>query len=292
MATESITMREGLGFAMSRGLLLLFCASFIGGCAPLFTLNQRVSYSEKIAYNGGFAKETIKTKTFNLISYTRFSHGKELTVYIEGDGYAWISKSRPSGDPTPKDPVALKLASIDGAENVAYLARPCQYVRPEAEPHYNAEYWTNRRFSEEVIDSMDEAISELASLSKAKKIHLVGFSGGAAVAVLLASKRDDIASIRTVAGNLNIEAVSRYHGVSQLTGSLNPAEYAEKIKKIPQTHYVSDRDRIVPAFIAEDFVKIMGNPDSAKVVVVKGCAHTKGWTNVWLSLLEDLASLD
>ena len=52
-----------------------------------------------------------------------------VNIYIEGDGRAWLNKNRPSLDPTPKNSLALKLAEIDPAPNVIYLARPCQYSK-------------------------------------------------------------------------------------------------------------------------------------------------------------------
>ena len=51
----------------------------------------------------------------------------EVHVYIEGDGYAWATTTDPSDDPTPINPLALRLAAVDDAPNVLYLARPCQF---------------------------------------------------------------------------------------------------------------------------------------------------------------------
>ena len=62
---------------------------------------------------------------------------------------------------------------------------------------------------------MNEAIDFLIKKYQAGKIELVGYSGGGAVALLLAVRRHDIVSVRTVAGNLNPEAVNQYHKVSE-----------------------------------------------------------------------------
>jgi len=39
---------------------------------------------------------------------------------------AWLAVPRPSQDPTPVDPLALRLALVQPTGNAAYLARPCQ----------------------------------------------------------------------------------------------------------------------------------------------------------------------
>jgi len=74
-----------------------------------------------------------------------------LTIYIEGDGLSWIDASTPSNEPTPMDPLALKLALRDDAPS-AYLARPCQYVAEDRKKSCAQKYWTYSRFSEEVIE--------------------------------------------------------------------------------------------------------------------------------------------
>ena len=54
--------------------------------------------------------------------------GNDLNIYLEGDGLAWVSRREPSRDPTPDNPIGLRLAAIDPAPNVIWLARPCQYT--------------------------------------------------------------------------------------------------------------------------------------------------------------------
>jgi hypothetical protein len=49
-----------------------------------------------------------------------------LTVYIEGDGFAWLSRSQASYDPSPLNPVGLELALRHPLGESAYLARTCQ----------------------------------------------------------------------------------------------------------------------------------------------------------------------
>ncbi|MEI8348975.1 MAG: alpha/beta hydrolase [Candidatus Omnitrophota bacterium] len=249
------------------------------GCATLPNAGQ-------FAQSHGFEKKYLKTTHFSLASQYRFAKvGEPITIYIEGDGCAWVNRNQVSSDPTPKNQLVLALAAIDPASNVAYLARPGQY--PESgKPDCALTYWTDKRFSEEVVSSMNEAIDQLAFRVQANKINLVGYSGGAAVAVLIASRRNDVISLRTIAGNLDPNALNRYHKVSELKNALNPMDVAEKVKNIPQRHFVGSQDKIVPVFIAESFVKRMGEKNILLVIVVDGATHATGWLKQWKKLLD------
>ena len=50
--------------------------------------------------------------------------GQDLSIYLEGDGLAWVSRTEASRDPTPDNPIGLRLAAIDPAPNVVWIARP------------------------------------------------------------------------------------------------------------------------------------------------------------------------
>ena len=76
-----------------------------------------------------------------------------LTVYIEGDGFAWATRSRPSFNPTPKRPMGLELALGHPGGNVAYLARPCQFVGETEFRGCTPLAWTHARFSEAAVAS-------------------------------------------------------------------------------------------------------------------------------------------
>ncbi|MBP6700397.1 MAG: hypothetical protein KA135_04085, partial [Halioglobus sp.] len=126
-----------------------------------------------------------------------------VTVYIEGDGLAWVSSRRPSENPTPGDPMALKLALAQPAGNVVYLARPCQYVDTDTQPQCRQNFWTEGRFSEPVIRSTSDALDAIKKHYDSEAVSLIGYSGGGAVAVLVAARREDVRQIITVAGNLD-----------------------------------------------------------------------------------------
>ena len=262
-------MKQGIQIAA----VMLVAASILG-CATI-----------DIAGKAGFTKEYIKAGDFTLLSYQRFNKlSGTINIYIEGDGRAWEAKHRLSDDPTPSNPVALKLAALDPADNVVYIARPGQYS-PTGIPECNSKYWSGYRFAPEVINSFNIAIDILKEKSRAKYVKLIGYSGGGAIAVLVASKRSDVNALVTVAGNLNPKAFCAYHQISELDGSMDPMDVAQKLAYIPQRHFVGSRDKVVPLAIAESFVKMEGDKDYECITVVDDVSHNNGWQKHWKELL-------
>lgn len=255
------------------------------GCASIGCPGDRHEAADRVAAAGNFTKYSIQTNGFTLTAYGRFSRpGADLTVYIEGDGCAWISPARLSTDPTPARSLVLQMTALDRAANVAYLARPGQYGG-DAPGGCDPLYWSDRRFSPEVVEAMSEAMDRLRTAACSERVHLVGYSGGAAIAVLVASRRNDIASLRTVAGNLDTEAVNRHHGVTPLTGSLNPIDDARRVGGLPQRHFAGAKDSVVPPFIARSFLRQAGDPDDRRLVILKDVSHSRGWLEAWGELL-------
>jgi dienelactone hydrolase len=272
-----------VGHLTQSSLLIFIFSAIISGCVSL----DRRELAREVAHEGRFRSSVIKTDFFDLLSYSRFTKPhKALTVYIEGDGLAWINRHTLSKDPTPRNPLALRLASFDSASNVAYLGRPCQYVEKSQRRNCNTSYWSKARFSEEVIASSNQAIEQLKKKAQASSVNIVGFSGGGGVGVLVAARRDDVDSVRTIAGNLDHSAFTSHHKVTPLKDSLNPADMAKKLYKTAQIHFVGNKDKIIPAFIADGFVKSQGGQSCAKVVQVAGMKHNGEWEKVWPGMLQ------
>lgn len=266
-------------------LLLSFGLLLATGCATLSPQNGRYAAADRVAAAAGFRKAYIKTASFTLTAYMRYaSQGDPLHIYIEGDGAAWRSRTWLSDDPTPETPLVPELASLDPAPNVAYLARPGQYAATGI-PDCDAAYWSEKRFAAEVIAAINEAINILREQARAKEIHLIGYSGGAAISILIAAQRGDVTSLRTVAGNLDPEAVNHYHQVSPLKDSLNPLDVAEKLRAIPQRHFVGARDTVVPLQIAQSFLKRTGHQNGSEITIVEDAGHARGWREQWKTLL-------
>lgn len=260
-------------------LLLTACAS------------NHVQYDEngfQLARQAGFESTMVKTEHFDLTAFIRLgSENAPIHLYIEGDGFAWVTKYQLSADPTPHEPIALKLAIQDMHPNVVYLARPCQYRQTDRV--CDSAYWSNRRFSMEVIHSMNQAVSLLNP--KSQTIDLIGYSGGAAIAVLIAAQRKDIESIRTVAGNLDHGFVNRSHRVALMLESLNAIDVAAKLEKIPQVHFVGNADQVIPAGTAERFVAKLPDKHCAQVMRVQA-NHQQSWDTQWRQLLQVMPRCD
>jgi hypothetical protein len=105
--------------------------------------------------------------------------------------------------------------------------------------------------------------------------------------MLIAAERNDIASIRTVAGNIDHAAFTSLHRVTPLRHSLDPASVAWRIRKIPQWHFFGDRDKIVPKSIGDSYLSKGGESHCAKIRALAEVTHNKGWDQVWRNLLEE-----
>lgn len=264
---------------------LVVIAFVLQGCAR-FSVESRVANADVMAEQAGWKKETLHTEYFAIRSYSpsfdENALSDSLTIYIEGDGLAWISRTRPSSNPTPINPLALSLAMKDQGRAV-YLGRPCQYVEDK---HCARKYWTSERFAPEVVDSMDDAVSQLKAKMQASKLVLVGYSGGGAIAALVAARRHDVIRLVTVAGNLDPQKWTQLLNVTPLTGSLNPADYWEKLVNIPQLHLVGGNDITVPLFVAESYQARFPDGKKPPIKIVAGFDHHCCWSTQWPELIE------
>lgn len=270
-------------------LLLTACAGTgTGGSASVS--RERVILAQNIMAQSGMSENLWHAPLFSLYGAVHpqsadtspKNRSDTLRIYIEGDGLAYMSRNRYSPDPTPTDPVALRLATADPSQDVIWLARPCQYHKG---PHCNRKYWTSHRFAPEVIATYDHVLNRIKAETGAQSFELVGFSGGAAIAVLLTAKRDDIANIRTAAGNIDNAALIAHHDVSPMPHSLNPGDAAAQIADIPQYHFVGVRDEIVPPAISTAYMRKAGDTGCIKQHIVPNSTHTDGWGNQWRALL-------
>ncbi|MDB6052001.1 MAG: Alpha/beta hydrolase [Pseudomonas sp.] len=269
-----------------RGLLVSLFIFSLGGCvdAPgIADLDQR---ADRLAKSSGLIRGQVQTDSFVLTSFYQITRPDlPLTVYIEGDGFSWRTRSQPSTNPTPHKPIGLELASVDPAPNRLYLARPCQYTPMAANPGCVVSYWTNKRFAEDVVVAMNQAVSYYARQVPGQRINLVGYSGGGAIAVLVAARRQDVATLRTVAGNLDTAEFNRLHRVTPMPESLNAIDVASQISSVPQIHYYGSEDRVVPEIIAQRFANSTGDR-CTQIRSVPGMGHNSDWAKVWLGLLK------
>lgn len=279
-------------FMIQRLISLVLSGLLVAGCASTSPQARREKTDSLISKHG-WQKVMLDAGYFALAGYVpqRFgavsSRAATLTVYIEGDGFAFRAR-QPSEDPTPLNPLALELAIRHGEvfpdKTVAYLARPCQYVTGADALHCNDQYWATHRFSPEVIVSTNKALDQLKQRAGASSLVLVGYSGGGAVAALVAARRSDVTRLVTVAGTLDHRAWTSLHKVSPMDGSLNPADVWQKLQDIPQIHFVGAKDTIMPVAVAEAYRSRFPVAKRPEVQVVPDFDHECCWAERWSSL--------
>lgn len=263
---------------------------FAFGCTSTSPQLRR-QHAERLGSAQGWEQVKLPAGDFVLIGYVpKLSSNSaprvdQLTVYIEGDGFAWRSRRQPSEDPTPLEPVALELALKHSNRSTttpaAYLARPCQYVEGADARRCDEHYWTTRRFAPEVIVATDRALDALKQRHGAKSLVLVGYSGGGVVAALIAARRTDVARLVTVAAPLDHRAWTTLHNVTALDGSLNPADLAAKLQAIPQVHFVGAKDTVVPVAVAEAYRARFQSAKRPEIRVIPDFNHTCCWAERW-----------
>lgn len=246
---------------------------------------------DALAATAHWQKIRLPTTHFILSAYVAEQPpaGAVLTVYIEGDGLAWLTRSQPSDDPTPGKPLALTLALQHRQGPAAYLSRPCQNVAEEDKKNCRQEYWSQRRFAPETIDASNAAIDALKARHQTTKLVLIGYSGGGAVAALVAARRSDVIRLITVAGNLDSDKWTRMQKIAPLSGSLNPADAAERLQDIPQLHWVGGKDRIISEEIVASYLQRFPPSQRPGLKVIADFDHVCCWARDWPKLMPELA---
>lgn len=277
----------GLSVLASLGLSACFTAPYL-----------REDAAKRISAPAWMIDRKIEANGYALTAYERMHERyADANLYIEGDGITWMNGKRVSLNPTPVNPVALHMAAHDRAKNVAYLARPCQYVNigkyytmDEPDRLCNQEAWTDSRFSREVLDAMNVAIDEIKKRYDIQNFNLIGYDGGGAIAALLAAERKDVISLRTVAANLDTEAYAKIHGIVPFGKSLNPSDVAPQLTRMPQHHYIGGQDKITPPTILHSYLQALGNTNCADYTFIQEAEHEAGWVEKWPDLLGKLPS--
>lgn len=264
-----------------QGTLLISLSLLFAGCVSV----PAQTAAEQIAAGGGLISENISTTTFTIATWRRITPPVDsLRVYIEGDGFAWKSRTKPSDDPTPRNPVGLALAATDIHQNVLYLARPCQFIGPPLPANCSVNIWTQDRFSPAVVEAMDAALSQVVQRYPGVKLDLVGYSGGGNIAALLATHRTDVRSLRTVAGNLDVAYVNALHHVTPMPTALSASDVAPALRALPQVHYSGEADTTVPPVVARRFQQAVGGK-CIQIKEVHGMGHGSDWATIWPQLL-------
>ncbi len=261
------------------GLLALCWLAVLGGCPAGRLHQQRI---ESFATAHGMVSHLTQGQGFQHLIYTRgdLVAARRVRIYLEGDGLPWVNRHRIAPDPTPRDPLALRLMARDPLPAL-YVGRPCYHGLSNADRCWPW-LWTQGRYSEEVVVSMLRAIERQLPPAGSRRLTLIGYSGGGVLALLIAERLQGVDSLVTIAANLDIDAWADRQGYSRLTGSLNPATRPPLEPGISQLHLIGERDdRVPPATLSRFLAR---NPD-AGARVFRGFDHRCCWVEVWPSIL-------
>jgi hypothetical protein len=258
-----------LRFALESALAMVV----VGGCA---SPGERI---EQRARDAGLELVHITAGEFPSFVYLKRSAepNTPLTIYIESDGIPWRDGRHPSNDPTTREPLALELLIRSPAPS-AYVTRPCYQGLRSAK--CNVELWTGGRYSAQVVDSMVATVRETQRLSGASNVSLVGYSGGGAVAVLIAERLDNVASLTTIAANLDTDAWTEHHKYLPMSQSLNPA-LSERPHPWPELHLGGANDTVVPASTT---ARYFARYPRAQQRTIEGFDHVCCWVRDWAQI--------
>ncbi len=246
--------------------LLAFATVFMSGCL-LTPEPMRIEVAKRVAHPAWMVGRTIPADPFALTAYERIhNRGGIANIYIEGNGDG--SDLDFENKPTPKNPVALHLATKDKAENVIYIARPCQYSGMlDKEEECPQSYWNEKIYYPEVFRAFNLALDEIRSRYGIRQFNLIAFDGGAVIAARLAAHRNDVLSLRSVAGKLDhIDDVA-------------------SLKDVPQHHFIGGQDEVVSPAALHDYMQKVTPTQCAGYTFIQEASHREGWVDKWPELL-------
>jgi pimeloyl-ACP methyl ester carboxylesterase len=243
-----------------------------------------VQHAERIANRGGMQALHLHGTHFDHVAYfSGRNGGRQLAVFIEGDGTPWIEDgTRVATDPTPRNPLALRLA-LRTPGPVLYLGRPCYF---ESAPGCSPRLWTSARYSEEVVASLTVAITDFARRGPFDSIILVGHSGGGTLATLIAPRVPLVTEVITIGAVLDISAWTQSHGYLALDASLNPSDLAPLPARIVERHLIGTRDTVVPD---NTRVRYTQRLPAASVIRFDGFDHRCCWEREWPRIWREVA---
>lgn len=243
-------------------------------------------YGDAQAEKLGFERSRVLGQGFQHVIYQNRIPATRglLHVYIDGDGSPYIREYRVARDPGPRNPLMLKLMALDEVPSL-YLGRPC-YNGLAATPPCSPAFWTLGRYSSTVVESMAEALQRIVFAEGIRHLVFIGYSGGGALAMLLAERVPGVTAVVTLAGNLDTAGWTRLHGYSPLSTSQNPAERPPLSPEIYQLHLVGELDTVVPPALVQSTI---AKQQHAELMTMQGFDHDCCWQEVWPSILAAVA---
>ena len=274
-----VKLAKKLRVSLSLELIIcLFLSSLLSACVS--------SPSKQFLYKAqqlGFSESSIETPQFDLKAYYNSSfkpqQNQKLNLYLEGDGQPFFQGQYINADPTSRKGLMLELMSLDQAPAIL-IGRPC-YHQAGIARNCDNKWWTSHRYNEAVVSSMVSAIRQFTAQTNSR-LTLIGFSGGGALAMLIATELNNVDKIITINANLDTDKWVQQHNYTPLTGSLNPIKVLDSLATIPQYHLVGANDTQVDASVWLDKVQSYKH---SEVRFFQSFSHQCCWADVWSEII-------
>jgi hypothetical protein len=235
---------------------------------------------QKLAADQELQTRRLDTGRFQHLVLEKNVPGDHLLIYVEGDGAPWIHDTRVAVDPTPANPVLLRLMG-ESVGAAVYLGRPC-YFGLSTSKGCEPRLWTFDRYGREIVESMCLAANEIARQHGAQSVQLIGYSGGGTIVVGMRSCVDRLVAVTTIAANLDPRAWTEFHEYSPLN-DLNPLDSAEALPGLMlEIHWQCQDDHIIPPQITDAYFAAAEN---AQRRIVQSCSHASGWKQYWSAIV-------
>jgi hypothetical protein len=205
---------------------------------------------------------------------------RPVFVFLEGDGRPWSrGGTRPAANPDPRRAIAYELAELQSPDALL-LGRPCYYGHAR-DPGCEPDLWTFGRYSEPVVASMVTALRRTIGDKPGRPVVLVGYSGGGALALLIADRTPEVDSVVTLSANLDLQAWTSYHQYLPLAGSLDPL-VTRGLSPGCEIHIGAELDAVVPPALLRSAVD---RRPGALLWIEPGADHACCWASRWVEIM-------
>ena len=236
---------------------------------------------QQLAADGNLESRWIDAGQFRHLVLWNEHRGDHLRIYVDGDGTPWIRNTRVAVDPTPANPVLLRLMH-DAAHPAVYLGRPC-YFGTSTDQECEQRWWTFDRYGQVVVDSMCKAANRISAELGADTVGLIGYSGGGAIVVGMSACTARLVSVTTIAGNLDPQAWAEHHRYSALHDLAPLSQVATAQNRVHEAHWQCRGDLNIPPSVTDEYFV-----DRAGAIrhIIDSCTHSTGWEQQWPLIIE------